>query len=536
MSYTDRKRVDSADVVVSRDVESGPNDSQETLIVKPIRTWKGYLWDTWDLPSDQRKLLFKVDAFVLTFASIGYFLKNLDQTNINNAFLSGMREDLSMHGNELVTAVSIWTVGYVIGQIPSNLLLTRVSPRWVIPTLELGWGVATIATSAVKSYRALYALRFLVGLFESGFYPGIHYMLGSWYTPQELGKRAMVFWLAGSIGLLFSGFLQAAAYTNLNGVHGHAGWRWLFVIDGIITIPLAVMGYLFFPNLPQGGIKTWWTTQEEHVLSVKRMQAIGRAGKRPWTKARVKEILSSWHAYLLPLLYVVWNNGIPQPAMGYWLKSFNAKPAPVPGVSFSVPEINNLPLPTTGIFVGMALIWGWLSDGPFRGARWPFIQAGAVITLVFAVLMRQMPLYENIEGRKIVFWLSNIGMGAGPLILSWINELCSADTEKRALLVAAANDLAYVVQAVAPNFVWKTTEFPLARKGYTWSIVLQILLIIVTGTIQFLAWRDRRRAAKYGGSSTAAEEDAQSSEEEQNDTKGSEKGLETKDTSTLSAV
>lgn len=87
-----------------------------------------------------------------------------------------------------------------------------------------------------------------------------------------------------------------------------------------------------------------------------------------------------------------------------------------------------------------------------------------------------MPLYTDVHGRKVVYWLSQIGFGAGPLILSWINEICSSDTEKRALLVAAGNDFAYVVQAVAPNFVWKTTEFPAARKGYTWSLVLQILL------------------------------------------------------------
>lgn len=88
-----------------RDPEPGFVDSQEEL-VKPTQSWKGYLWDTWDLPADQRKLLFKVDAFVLTFASIGYFLKNLDQDNIKNAFLSGMKEELSMYGNELVT--SMW--------------------------------------------------------------------------------------------------------------------------------------------------------------------------------------------------------------------------------------------------------------------------------------------------------------------------------------------------------------------------------------------------------------------------------------------
>ena len=113
--------------------------------------------------------------------------------------------------------------------------------------------------------------------------------------------------------------------------------------------------------------------------------------------------------------------------------------------------------------------------------------------------MRQMPLYSNIYGRKIVYWLSQIGVrsplppllmivhrtcladkirqfGAGPLILTWVNEICSDDTEKRSLLIALGNDLAYVVQAVAPNFVWKTTDFPAAKKGYLWSIILQILL------------------------------------------------------------
>lgn len=67
-------------------------------------------------------------------------------------------------------------------------------------------------------------------MYRSGFYPGIHYLLGSWYTPRELGKRAMIFWLAGTAGQMFSGFLQAAAYKTLNGVHGHAGWQWLFII------------------------------------------------------------------------------------------------------------------------------------------------------------------------------------------------------------------------------------------------------------------------------------------------------------------
>jgi ACS family pantothenate transporter-like MFS transporter len=175
-----------------------------------------------------------------------------------------------------------------------------------------------------------------------------------------------------------------------------------------------------------------------------------------------------------------------------------------------------VPLPTTSIFIVVALAWGWLSDA-YRGARAPFIYAGAVLTFVFTILMRQLPLYTNIEGRIAVYWLSNVGFGAGPLILSWINEICSADTEKRALLVAMGNDLAYVVQAVAPNFVWKTTDFPAARKGYMWSIVLQILLVIVTGTIQLLLWRDKRKEARLVAEETEVSRISESPQMEASD-------------------
>lgn len=94
----------SAASVDSIDAEGQVNSIQGNDAVKP-KTWKSYIWDTWDRPPDQRWMLFKVDAFVLTFASLGYFLKNIDQTNVNNAFLSGMQEDLQMYGNQLVTSM-----------------------------------------------------------------------------------------------------------------------------------------------------------------------------------------------------------------------------------------------------------------------------------------------------------------------------------------------------------------------------------------------------------------------------------------------
>lgn len=98
---------DGAQVSISREESTGtvgPIKIENGTSVTPKNSWKNFIWDTWELPPEERWLLFKVDAFVLTFASIGYFLKNIDQTNVNNAFLSGMKEDLNMYGNQLVTS------------------------------------------------------------------------------------------------------------------------------------------------------------------------------------------------------------------------------------------------------------------------------------------------------------------------------------------------------------------------------------------------------------------------------------------------
>jgi hypothetical protein len=92
---------------------------------------------------------------VIDDSQIGYFLKNLDLTNVTNAYLSGMEEDLGMYGNQLVTSTSVFTVGYVIGQIPCNLLLTRVSPRWVIPTVGFHILLFPYLYAAVIDSRAI---------------------------------------------------------------------------------------------------------------------------------------------------------------------------------------------------------------------------------------------------------------------------------------------------------------------------------------------------------------------------------------------
>jgi ACS family pantothenate transporter-like MFS transporter len=119
---------------------------------------------------------------------------------------------------------TLWTVGYVIGEIPSNMILTRVRPSIWIPALEVIWTVLTFCTSRCNTAQQLYTVRFLVGLAESSYYPGMQYLIGSWYRKDELAKRSCIFHTAGAIASMFSGYLMAAVY-NLEGRGGFRGWQ-----------------------------------------------------------------------------------------------------------------------------------------------------------------------------------------------------------------------------------------------------------------------------------------------------------------------
>lgn len=137
---------------------------------------------------------------------------------------SNRKEDLSLYGNQLNYMQTLWTVEYVLGEIPSDMIHTRVRPSIWIPFLEVFWTVLTFYTSRCNTAEQLYAVRFLVGLAEAGFYPGMQYMIGSWYRKDELAKRSCILHASGHVASMFSGYLMAAVY-NLEGVHGFRGWQ-----------------------------------------------------------------------------------------------------------------------------------------------------------------------------------------------------------------------------------------------------------------------------------------------------------------------
>ncbi|EGY22586.1 hypothetical protein VD0002_g4504 [Verticillium dahliae] len=469
--------------VVSTDGTPSPTDAGDLSIIqqKPKKTWKSYVWDTLDKSPEERKFLFKLDAVLLTMASLGYFIKYLDQININNAFVSGMREDLGLYGNELNYMQTCWTVGYVLGEIPSNLLLTKIRPSLWIPACEVTWSVLTILLAKCTNANQIYALRFFIGLAESTFYPGMQYIIGSWYRSDELAKRSCIFHVSGAIGTMFSGYLMAAVY-HLDGVHGYHGWQWLFIINTVISLPIAMAGFFLFPDLPEI-TRAWYFTKDDIAMAQKRMQLEGRANRAPFTRKKFKKIFTSWHIYWLTALYIFFNNGCgtaAQPAFQLWLKS----------QGYSVAQINTYPTITAAIAVVTTLIYAWTSDSVFRGARWPAIVFSGVVN-IFANL--SLTVWSIPDGLKWAsFFLVGFAGGISGLTFAWAHEICKDDNEERALVTASMNEMAYVVQAWLPLLIWQQVEAPRYPKGYSTMVGISVCLIGTAFIIRFLHKREIR--------------------------------------------
>ncbi|KAL2428807.1 Pantothenate transporter liz1 [Exophiala dermatitidis] len=455
---------------------------------KPQRTWQSYIWDSLDKSPEERRFLFKLDAAVLTFASLGYFIKYLDQININNAFVSGMKEDLGLYKNQLNYMQTCWTVGYVIGEIPSNMILTRVRPSIWIPAMELTWTVLTFCLCKCNSAGSIYALRFLVGLAESTFYPGMVYVIGSWYRRDELAKRSCIFHTSSAIGSMFSGYLMAGVY-KLGGKGGLKGWQWLFVVDGIISLPVAISGFFLLPDVPEI-TRAWYFTPAEREYAKKRMDLEGRAKRAPYTKAKFKKIFTSWKIYALTMLYITFNNaasGVGQPTFAQYLKASKHP-------KYTVSEINTYPTTTYAVQIVSTLVYAWTSDSIFRGARWPPIVFGGLVCIV---------CYSSLAAWDIptgwhwaCYMIAGCGGGLTGLCMSWAHEICSDDNEERAIVTGTMNEMAYVFQAWLPLVVWQQVDAPKYTKGFITSTCLNAAMIITAFVIRYLWKKEQAKKRK----------------------------------------
>lgn len=224
--------------------------------------------------------------------------------------------------------------------------------RYYVPTMETLWSVLTFTQSRLGSVNQIYGTRFLLGVLETPAASGSIYLLTSWYRSDEVFKRAGVWYVSSNAGAMFSGYFQAAAHKGLNGVGGMSGWRWLFIIDGCISITIAFAGFFLFPGVPTTQSKVWWLTDDERKLAIARMQSQGTKHSAKIGKRMLKRVFGHWHFYIAVLTYVFFQcTSYVGGQMQAWLK----KDADLYG-TWTIEEINLIP---TGV-QGVAIVFGIL--------------------------------------------------------------------------------------------------------------------------------------------------------------------------------
>ncbi|RPB20481.1 MFS general substrate transporter [Terfezia boudieri ATCC MYA-4762] len=219
-----------------------------------------------------------IDLRLMPMVVLIYIMNYLDRINIAAARLAGLEKELGLSSIQYQTSVSILFVGYILMQVPSNMFLDKIGkPSLYLPTCMVVWGVISGATGGVQSYGGLLACRFILGFIEAAYFPGCLFYISSWYTRKELGFRTAILYSGSLISGAFSGLIAAGITGGMDGKAGILAWRWLFIIEGAITVVLAAAAFLILPDFPKS---TSWLSTIERDLATWRLEA--DIGEKDW--------------------------------------------------------------------------------------------------------------------------------------------------------------------------------------------------------------------------------------------------------------
>ena len=261
----------------------------------------------------------KVDVRIVPFLFFCYILAYLDRVNVGFAKLQ-MLKDLSLSDAAFATGAGIFFIGYFFFEVPSNVLLKKFGARMWIARIMISWGIISACMIFVKGEWSFYAMRFLLGLAEAGFFPGVIYYLTLWYPSRLRSTRTAWFVAAiavsGVVGNPISGWIMDV----LSGAMKLAGWQWLFLSEGI---PSILVGFLVIFYLDSSIAEAKWLTPEEKALLARNLEAEDKHK----TEHKLVDAFTSGKVWVLCAIYFTLMIGLY--GIAFWLptivKAFGLK-------------------------------------------------------------------------------------------------------------------------------------------------------------------------------------------------------------------
>ncbi|KAA1466484.1 MFS transporter [Dentipellis sp. KUC8613] len=226
-----------------------------------------------------KRVLWKLDLRILPPLALLWLANFIDRSNVGNARIAGLERDTKLHGNQFNIALAVYVAQYLAA---SNWVLKKMRPNRWLPLLVFLWGVVTTLSGLVQSFGGLLAVRIFLGFCEGGILPGMMVYLSTIYKRHELQMRVGIFYASASLAGAFGGLL-ATAIIKMDGVGNLAGWRWIFILEGIATCMLALLAFAVLPEGIQGAK---FLTEEERQFALRRFRnADKNANSAPLSEA-----------------------------------------------------------------------------------------------------------------------------------------------------------------------------------------------------------------------------------------------------------
>ncbi|KAI0025911.1 major facilitator superfamily domain-containing protein [Xylariomycetidae sp. FL0641] len=439
---------------------------------------------------EERMVRLKLDCYLMPLLILGFFVLQLDRSNISNALTDTLLQDVHITKGVASAGASLMAAGVVVAEIPANLLLQKLgAPVW-LTTQMLLWGAIATGQTWVNDKKSFLATRFLLGIFEGGYIPGSQYVLALFYTETELATRTAVFYF-GNYFSSATGSLIAAGILKMGGQNGLAGWQWLFLIEGILTLGVFVVFVLFLPGSP-GDTRPvhrrfdLFSAREREIMSARVLaQDRTKAGARArigWGAFR--EAALDGQLWLHALLNVV----ALMPKGGLQLYG----PSIIQSLGFGQYRANLLNSVSSYIVVVLALAVSLASDR--TRLRGPWCVAAFLWSLAFAGALLGTPLAADKWRRYALFTLLSGGNAlAQGLNDAWVN--INATTAARRSVGLAFVVMGSNIGGLIGPFLFQDYDSPRYVRGFLAVLLLYAASILVTLLIMALYTRKNRAAA-----------------------------------------
>ncbi|KAF0863423.1 MFS transporter [Pseudomonas sp. LD120] len=427
-----------------------------------------------DLAPQLDSLYTKIRWRLLPLLMFCYMIAFLDRVNIGYAQLQ-MKQTLPFGDAVYGLGAGIFFIGYFLFELPSNLMLKRSGVRKTLLRIMFCWGLVAAAMMFVATPWQFYTLRFLLGAFEAGFFPGVILYFTYWFPAPRRGQVIAIFMTAAAVAGLIAGPLSGGILKYLNGVAGYSGWQWMFVIQGLPACVLGLVAYLYLQDSPEQA--KWLNAGEKRLLNEDMVRDLKNARNK--SQDSLAQMFRDPKVYLLSMAYFMFLGATYM--LVFWMptliQGWGSKDLLHVGLMTTIPNI-------VGI-IGTVLI-GLHSD-KHRERRWHFVgcMGVAVSGLAIATLLNGHLLLS-----VAALGLAYVGIKAAtPIFFALVSEYLSVAATAGG--IAFISSLGNLGPAVTP---WLNGVINSHTGGHVSSMYLGIVMYLSAGLLVLITARTVKAA------------------------------------------